>query len=41
MSIGPGLYQRHKTEDAVAENKRYRQSINDDEVSSIFYDKSP
>ncbi|KOC66465.1 hypothetical protein WH47_08858 [Habropoda laboriosa] len=32
MSLGPGLYQKHKTRDTVAAEKSYRQAINDDEI---------
>ncbi|CAK9827227.1 hypothetical protein ANTRET_LOCUS4943 [Anthophora retusa] len=31
-SLGPGLYQKHKTRDTVAAEKSYRQAINDDEI---------
>ncbi|CAK9813025.1 hypothetical protein ANTPLA_LOCUS7640 [Anthophora plagiata] len=31
-SLGPGLYQKHKTRDTVAAEKSYRQAVNDDEI---------
>ncbi|XP_048267212.1 uncharacterized protein LOC110119826 [Bombus terrestris] len=32
VSLGPGLYHKHKTRDTMAADKSYRQTNNDDEI---------
>ncbi|XP_076388453.1 uncharacterized protein LOC105662754 isoform X3 [Megachile rotundata] len=33
LSLGPGLYQKHKTGETVSANKAYRQALDDDEMN--------
>ncbi|XP_043514345.1 uncharacterized protein LOC122530962 [Frieseomelitta varia] len=32
VSLGPGLYQKHKTKDTAAAEKSYRETLNDDDI---------
>ncbi|CAD1477787.1 unnamed protein product, partial [Heterotrigona itama] len=34
VSLGPGLYQKHKTRDTAAAEKSYRETLNDDEIKN-------